>query len=75
MKFAAFYLFQDVLAIVNNPLKLALAISLNQPVGEKHFSVPFAFLEASLKVRRYCTFVPPPPPFFIDDSGAEFHAD
>ena len=22
--------------------------------------------------RRYCTFVPP---FFIDDSGAEFHAD
>ena len=24
------------------------------------------------KKRRYCTFVPP---FFIDDSGAEFHAD
>ena len=23
-------------------------------------------------IRRYCTFVPP---FFIDDSGAEFHAD
>ena len=22
---------------------------------------------------RYCTFVPPP--IFIDDSGAEFHAD
>ena len=22
---------------------------------------------------RYCTFVPPP--YFIDDSGAEFHAD
>ena len=26
----------------------------------------------SIKERHYCTFVPP---FFIDDSGAEFHAD
>ena len=34
----------------------------------------FVSSQISRNIWRYCTFVPPPP-FFIDDSGAEFHAD
>ena len=46
--------------------------TIKKPASSPVTALIFTELKAMQTCRRYCTFVPA---FFIDDSGAEFHAD